>query len=299
MRVRSFLLLAAVFAGLALAGCMPVRIGATRETSSPTASASPNARGLSAGADGGLSSHTTTFGGRTVGSADPLESGKDQFLEGGRSYYVGTTVLGGLGPRPLLIVLGGIYHSGPQTEAATGWTPYGRRNNWNIVYGEGVKQSWNAGGCCGAAMANSVDDLQYLRQVVNDVEAHGNINVQAIFIAGFSNGGMMASLAVCETSSIFAAAVSVAGPLLQPSNTCKPTLALQGDRDRTVPAEGGFSSFTGSNFPSVFDVARFENSAGNDYVLRILPGLGHDWPSVIDGRAADSYMAAWLTKAAR
>ena len=52
------------------------------------------------------------------------------------------------------------------------------------------ENSWNAGGCCGAAAQQDVDDLGFLRAVVGWVAARADVSSN--YAIGMSNGGMMA-----------------------------------------------------------------------------------------------------------
>ena len=125
--------------------------------------------------------------------------------------------------------------------------------------------SWNAGGCCGGARA---DDLTYLEQVVSDVRTR--LPITQAYVVGFSNGGMMALKAVCD-SSTFTAAASVSGPLLVPCHKKVRALHLQGTQDHSVPLLGGYSSYTRTTFP---------NSLRQTAVLTVRTFIGgHEWPA--------------------
>jgi poly(3-hydroxybutyrate) depolymerase len=181
----------------------------------------------------------------------------------GRTYQLHIT---GSTPRPLVIVLHGYLLTVPQVERQTGFSKYGQGHGFDVAYAvdDNGSGAWNAGGCCGGVHS---DDVTYLEQVVDDVRARAQIT-QA-YVVGFSNGGMMALRAICQ-STYFAAAASVAGPLLVPCHRKVRALHLQGISDHTVPTRGGYSAFTKTRFPdSLHQTAVL--------TVRLFKG-GHQWP---------------------
>jgi polyhydroxybutyrate depolymerase len=91
---------------------------------------------------------------------------------------------------------------------------YSRRSN-------GMLATWNAGDCCGAARDKAVDDVGFIRGIVDRLTRQMNIDRQRIYAAGMSNGAMMAYRLACEMPEVFAAIAAVAGT----NNTrdCKPS----------------------------------------------------------------------------
>lgn len=102
--------------------------------------------------------------------------------------------------------------------------------------------TWNAGACCGYARDNRIDDVEYTKQVILDIEEDFNINKKKIFATGMSNGGMMSHRLACEMASTFAAVASVAGTdnttLCSPSRPI-PVLHIHAKDDTHVLFEGG------------------------------------------------------------
>jgi polyhydroxybutyrate depolymerase len=101
---------------------------------------------------------------------------------------------------------------------------------------------WNAGDCCGFAAERGVDDVSFLREVIEDVARVAPIDRKRVFAAGMSNGGMMAYRLACEASDSFAAIGVVAGALVAPE--CGPVepvsvIHLHGSEDSVVPLAGG------------------------------------------------------------
>jgi polyhydroxybutyrate depolymerase len=71
---------------------------------------------------------------------------------------------------------------------------------------DGVFATWNAGACCGAAQRNGVDDVGFVREVIQRVERQASIDPKRVFATGMSNGAMMAWRLACEAPEIRAVA---------------------------------------------------------------------------------------------
>ncbi len=99
-------------------------------------------------------------------------------------------------------------------------------------------------GECGWASCN--DDTGFLRSLVTTVRDEYSIDYQRVFVAGFSNGAMMAQRVACEASELFAGAFLAHGRV-EPGFECTPTrplplLQVYGGNDRVVPGDGAASS---------------------------------------------------------
>lgn len=101
-----------------------------------------------------------------------------------------------------------------------------------------LARTWNAGKCCGPAAIAGVDDVAFLKAVLKDVKTAAPIS--RVFVAGFSNGGMMAYRLACELKDEIAALAVVAATF---ETSCKPDtpiplLAIHGMQDGLVPFNG-------------------------------------------------------------
>ncbi len=78
-------------------------------------------------------------------------------------------------------------------------------------------KSWNAGGCCGDASGDKIDEIRFFRQLLTYVETtlaknEGfHVDMERIYVTGMSNGGFMTHRVACEMSDIVAAVAPVAG----------------------------------------------------------------------------------------
>jgi poly(3-hydroxybutyrate) depolymerase len=215
-------------------------------------------------------------------------------LPSGRAYAEHPPALPERGRRPLVIALHGWMNTPQQLAASTGLNPFADQQRFLVAYGLGIGASWNAGDCCGQAVAQGVDDLTYLAEVAADVARRHRVDPRRVYVVGFSNGGMMAERAACQWPGVFAAAGSGSGPLLVDCHSPLPVRIrhLHGSADTTVPPQGGFSPFTGTTFPSLEEVrARVAGQAapGSVFDLTVIEGMGHRWPTAehdgLDGTA--------------
>lgn len=259
---------------------------------SPTSSSEPTGSPVGQAAQ----STTVAMGGPDGAGHAPTPAHDEVVtLPNSRQYLVGTLPTDA-SPHPLLIVLGALYVSPQNTERTTNWTSFAWTHNWAVIYGVGQRDSWDAGTCCGYAADQGTDDVAYLRSVVADVQKYSSIDSRSIYLVGFSNGGMLAAYAACEMPDVFAAAVTISGPLLAPSQGCSPTLAIHGTADAAVPVDGGYSKVTATYLPSDRFIASMQLAAGNIYDLALLDGIGHAWPTQVNGKPAAAAIVEWLTQ---
>lgn len=187
-----------------------------------------------------------------------------------RSYilYVPASVNGSR-PVPLVFVFHGGTGNAKSAIVMSGFNKVADENGFLVVYPNGTGPlsddkilTWNTGVCCGFAHRNNVDDVGFVRAIVDDVKSMTNIDPQRIYATGMSNGGMLSHRLACEASELFAAVAPVAGTLNFPS--CDPTghisvIEFHGTDDLHVPYEGGRGpeSLVDVDFVSVQDSVGF------------------------------------------
>ncbi len=113
-----------------------------------------------------------------------------------------------------------------------------------VVYPDGIGNSWNAGECCGDAKDQKVDDVAFVKKILDDLEDELCVDETRVYSTGFSNGGFLSHRLACEMTDRFAAIAAVAGTLGIPEASCKPSrpiavLQIHGDQDPLVPIDGG------------------------------------------------------------
>lgn len=163
-------------------------------------------------------------------------------------------------------------------------------------------RAWNAGPCCGGA---SGDDVAYLRRVVAAVEGRIPVDRSRVYVLGLSNGGMMATRAICDAPDLFAAAGTVAGPYLGQQCARPVWLHLHGGSDPIVPYTGGRSPGVPSlgiakdwcrcAFPSSqTEAARLHGYVSVTYV----PAGLHTWPTLDGPWRMDGNTVLWRSMSA-
>jgi polyhydroxybutyrate depolymerase len=171
-------------------------------------------------------------------------------------------------PVPLLVALHGGTGSGEQFERQTGFDGLAEANRFVVVYPDGVgtgpdgavARTWNAGGCCGAAQREQVDDVAFMTALVAALRSRFPIDENRVFAVGHSNGGMLAYRLACQGPGPFAAVAVQSAALLV--DGCRPDRPvslehLHGTADDNVPLAGGqgSQSIAGVSFPPPRDGA--------------------------------------------
>jgi polyhydroxybutyrate depolymerase len=209
--------------------------------------------------------------------AKPMTSGTIDLAYGGvqRSYILHVPAGAPTGALPLVVSLHGYSLSGSEQESLTGMDKLADSEGFLIAYPNGVGSptDWNAGACCSAASEGDRDDEGFLSSVVDDVGARACVDLTRVYVAGFSNGGMMTGRLACDLADRFAAAATVSGTLVIPLDTCRPSRAIpfmhiHGNADPLVPYDGGAGGLGLSGrptpvFPAVADeIATFRGADG-------------------------------------
>jgi polyhydroxybutyrate depolymerase len=107
------------------------------------------------------------------------------------------------------------------------------------------RQFWNADPACCDFENQNPDDVGYLGTLVEDVLAEWpEVDRDAVFFVGHSNGGYMSYRMACERADLIAGIVSLAGNAQTNAAGCTPSrhvavLHLHGTLDATVPYDGG------------------------------------------------------------
>jgi poly(3-hydroxybutyrate) depolymerase len=230
-------------------------------------------------------------------AASAATHGVTQESFGGRSMLV--YVPSGLpaqGTRALVVVLhGGLGNAqrieSKQSENGLNMDVVAEKSGFIVAYLNGTpvtrrmgadKLGWNAGGgCCGLSAENDVDDVRYIKGAVEYLTAQYGIDRSRIYGMGHSNGAMMTLRLMCETG-IYAAAISISGPLNLRSANCaaangKRILAIHGAEDENVPIAGGQGTkgISRAVYNSEERTRQSFVSSGASYSLEVLKGADH------------------------
>ncbi|MBN1439101.1 MAG: hypothetical protein JW929_06800 [Anaerolineales bacterium] len=215
-------------------------------------------------------------------------------------------------PLPLVLVFHGHRMTAAEGLAETGFNDLADRHGFLAAYPEGTgpagAQSFNAGLCCGSAEANRVDESEFVRLILADLNRSYAVDPARIYAAGFSNGAMLSYRLACEMADTFAAVAPVAGNLV--FGPCRPEagvslIHIQGLSDASMPyadadldadsdpailsVEGGIAFWASVNgcpeSPETDREGRVIRrnypscAGGTSVVLYSLEGVGHVWPA--------------------
>lgn len=144
---------------------------------------------------------------------------------------------------PLVVFLHGAGASAAAGMRQTNLTGLADRAGFVAVFPEGLGpeggQTWNSWTCCGYARDNKVDDVGYLEALLErlktDPLSGPLLDSRRIYLAGFSNGAMLASRFALERPGVAAAIAVVSGTLpcdLEAPQRPLPVLVIHGDQDR-------------------------------------------------------------------
>ena len=158
-----------------------------------------------------------------------------------------------------------------------------------VVYPSGTGRlekllTFNGGNCCGYAMNKNVDDVGFVRALLDDLATVANIDAKRVFATGMSNGGIISYRLASELSDRIAAIAPVGGPM--GTETCNPkrpvpVIHFHGTDDEYAPFLGGKGtrSISGTDFYSVEHSVRAwvkANGCSEEPVVTKLPDKAGD-----------------------
>ena len=153
-----------------------------------------------------------------------------------------------IGALPLVLDFHGGGGGPASARTQTGFSALAARVGAIVVYpagtgrlGEDRLLTWNAGTCCGYAQQEKVNEVAFVRALLDTLVATYPVDPARIYATGMSNGGMMAHLVGCRLSDRIAAIAVVSGEL---TVDCAPTrpesvLIIHGTADENLPINGG------------------------------------------------------------
>jgi polyhydroxybutyrate depolymerase len=206
------------------------------------------------------------------------------------------------GPYPLVLAFHGVYSSAESIIESTEIFGKADEEGFVVIVGRGVGGAWNAGGCCEPAQSQEVDDVAFVRRLVELVAESGCIDMDRVYATGFSNGAAMTYRLACEAADLIRAVAPVGGMLghypCSPQNGIS-LLAINAVDDPQVSyqlAHISYQNFRSFNYcggtpvetePAPGVVCESDNLCADQVTTKFcsIEELGHLWPGDPDADA--------------
>jgi polyhydroxybutyrate depolymerase len=143
---------------------------------------------------------------------------------------------------PVVLVFHGGLGTGRFIQKQSRMNPVSDEEGFLAVFPDGLRTTWNAGGCCEYAMRQNVDDVGFVAALLDRLAEDYCVDPSRVYATGFSNGAMLAHRLACELSDRIAAIAPVSGVIMV--QDCAPprpvpTLVFHGTADPRSLWEGG------------------------------------------------------------
>jgi polyhydroxybutyrate depolymerase len=145
------------------------------------------------------------------------------------------------GRLPMVLALHGSTQPPPGLEFRTKLDAEALTSGFVVVYPEGIGLSWNSSDSGGDNHDPTIDDVGFIRQLIDKLVSKENVDPTRVFVTGISSGGEMAHRLACELADRVTAVASVSGDLgLAICNPVRPisVLEIHGTLDPFAPMEG-------------------------------------------------------------
>ena len=152
-------------------------------------------------------------------------------------------------PAPVVFVLHGGGGHPENAENMSQFDVIAAREKLIVVYPGGTGGmpggrllTWNAGHCCAYARENNVDDVGFIRTIIESLVTSGRADPKRIYVTGMSNGAMMSHRLARELPDRIAAIAPIVGAVFgdePPAPGPVAAIIFVGQDDQTVPAAGG------------------------------------------------------------
>lgn len=221
-------------------------------------------------------------------------------------------------PSALVIALHG-YSSKPSDMVFTSrWNDLADQEGFIVAYprGSGDPTYWRSS-ATSYAPRNSQVDVQFISDLIDQLDSEYNIDPARIYVNGMSMGGGMSYVLGCQLSDRIAAVGGVSGAYSYPIDLCQPSrpvpfIAFHGTEDTTVSYEGNTLESYSITFPSIppfveqyaeinqcvktttvpreeeISITNYTDCAQNaDVILYTIHGGGHTWPGDPSGTTTE------------
>jgi len=150
---------------------------------------------------------------------------------------------------PLVFNFHGYTSTGAQQQAYSLMDQVADTAHFIVVYPDGLSNAWNVGFGI-TPYFTGVDDVGFVNALLDTMIAHYNIDVDAVYATGMSNGGYLSNRLACELPHRIAAIASVTGPMTDSAKAyCNPgrkvpVMHIHGTTDPIVNYNGMMQSLS-------------------------------------------------------
>ncbi|MBN2891737.1 MAG: prolyl oligopeptidase family serine peptidase [Bacteroidales bacterium] len=145
---------------------------------------------------------------------------------------------------PLLIALHGGGGNPRNMMNESDFNKISNKENFIVVYPAAYDNFWADARDASKSSLNNIDDVNFIKALVDTLSIHYNIDKNMIYVTGISNGGFMTQTLLCALPDLFAGGASVIATLPEnfrdsvPLNSVS-SMLIVGTDDPLVPYEGG------------------------------------------------------------
>jgi len=168
------------------------------------------------------------------------------FVSDGRSRsYLVHLPLDFEGRLPVVIVFHGSGGSGQGIKALTEFEQLADQSGFYVAYPDAISD-WAEGCDCSQADLAGIDDVQFTSDLIDALDAELGIDRSRVFVAGFSQGGLMVFRLACDLADEVAGIATVGASMAVPlSENCAPTeadpiIVMLGTDDEFFPWDGAY-----------------------------------------------------------
>ncbi|MEM9651949.1 MAG: PHB depolymerase family esterase [Actinomycetota bacterium] len=200
-----------------------------------------------------------------------------------------------------------------------------------VAWPYGIRWSWNGGGdpwpsdtelderpgigCCGHALNQGINDVAFIRSLIESIVASYDVDPSRIYISGFSTGCMLAQRMAAEASDVITGVACMSGfRLVEASSDYEPVpvAVFNGTDDTIAPYERDYWPGAVANFDTWRDIngcvdepaevwrdgdhvmwQADDCTAGSRIALITLDGVGHVTYRGHGGLDVDTTRMAW------
>jgi polyhydroxybutyrate depolymerase len=181
------------------------------------------------------------------------------------------------GDVPLVIDMHGFTADPKGQRDVSGFEELAKSEGFIVVWPYGLCNSWNSGlKCCGAAVQDNIDDVEFIREMVEHLSFRYNIDLGRVYATGLSNGCSMAFRLANEASDLIAAVACMSQYMLvppEPDYTPVSMMEIHGTADWACAYQPDFFQGAIENFNSLMEM----NGCFGDYTEKRLSDFGYSW----------------------